>query len=92
MDVTAGFKCYKSKVLKTIDLDSIKFVGYAFQVEMKFTTWKYGFKIVEVPIIFTDRTKGQSKMSANIFTEAILGVIQMKWNSFFKKYQRSLWV
>ena len=90
MDVTAGFKCYKANVLKTINLDSIKFVGYAFQVEMKFTTWKYGFKIVEVPIIFTDRTKGQSKMSANIFREAILGVIQMKWNSFFKKYKRSL--
>ena len=86
MDVTAGFKCYKANVLKTIDLDSIKFVGYAFQVEMKFTTWKHGFKIVEIPIIFTDRTKGQSKMSANIFKEAILGVIQMKWNSFFKKY------
>jgi dolichol-phosphate mannosyltransferase len=89
-DVTAGFKCYRANVLKTINLDSIKFVGYAFQVEMKFTTWKYGFKIVEVPIIFTDRTKGQSKMSANIFREAILGVIQMKWNSLFKKYQRSL--
>jgi dolichol-phosphate mannosyltransferase len=88
MDVTAGFKCYTAKVLKTINLDSIKFVGYAFQVEMKFTSWKYGFKIVEVPIIFTDRTKGQSKMSANIFREAILGVIQMKFNSFFKKYER----
>jgi dolichol-phosphate mannosyltransferase len=90
MDVTAGFKCYTAKVLKTINLDSIKFVGYAFQVEMKFTSWKYGFKIVEVPIIFTDRTKGQSKMSANIFQEAILGVLQMKWNSFFKKYDRVL--
>ncbi len=90
MDVTAGFKCYTAKVLKAIDLDSIKFVGYAFQVEMKFTTWKYRFKIVEVPIIFTDRTRGQSKMSANIFREAILGVLQMKWNSFFKKYDRVL--
>ncbi len=89
-DVTAGFKCYTAKVLKTINLDTIKFVGYAFQVEMKFTTWKYGFKIVEVPIIFTDRTEGQSKMSANIFREAILGVIQMKLNSLFKKYKRSL--
>jgi dolichol-phosphate mannosyltransferase len=87
MDVTAGFKCYRANVLKTINLDSIKFVGYAFQVEMKFTTWKYGFKIVEVPIIFTDRTKGQSKMSANIFREAILGVIQMKWNSLFRSYK-----
>jgi dolichol-phosphate mannosyltransferase len=90
MDVTAGFKCYTAKVLKTINLDSIKFVGYAFQVEMKFTSWKYGFKIVEVPIIFTDRTKGKSKMSANIFREAILGVIQMKFNSFFKKYERGV--
>lgn len=90
MDVTAGFKCYTAKVLKTINLDTIKFVGYAFQVEMKFTTWKYGFKIQEVPIIFTDRTHGQSKMSANIFREAILGVIQMKWNSFFKKYERGV--
>jgi dolichol-phosphate mannosyltransferase len=90
MDVTAGFKCYTAKVLKTINLDTIKFVGYAFQVEMKFTTWKYDFKIQEVPIIFTDRTHGQSKMSANIFREAILGVIQMKWNSFFKKYQRGV--
>jgi dolichol-phosphate mannosyltransferase len=87
-DVTAGFKCYKATVLKTINLDAIRFVGYAFQVEMKFTSWKYGFKIVEVPIIFTDRTKGQSKMSANIFREAILGVIQMKFNSFFKNYNR----
>ena len=90
MDVTAGFKCYTAKVLKTINLDSIRFVGYAFQVEMKFTSWTYGFKIVEVPLIFTDRTKGQSKMSANIFQEAILGVLQMKFNSFFKKYDRVL--
>jgi dolichol-phosphate mannosyltransferase len=86
MDATAGFKCYTRKVLKTIDLDSIKFVGYAFQVEMKFTAWKFGFNIMEVPIIFTDRTKGQSKMSANIFKEAILGVIQMKITSLFKRY------
>lgn len=88
MDVTAGFKCYHSRVLKTIELDKIKFVGYAFQVEMKFTAWKYGFNIVEVPIIFTDRTKGVSKMSANIFKEAVLGVIEMKIRSFFKKYTR----
>ncbi|MBB6005420.1 polyprenol monophosphomannose synthase [Arcicella rosea] len=89
MDVTAGFKCYHSKVLKTINLDNIRFVGYAFQVEMKFTAWKYGFKIAEIPIIFTDRTKGVSKMSANIFKEAILGVIEMKFYSFFKKYHRN---
>lgn len=87
-DATAGFVCYRRQVLETIPLAEIKFIGYAFQVEMKFTTWKYGFKIVEVPIIFTDRTKGESKMSANIFKEAIFGVIQLKVNSFFKRYQR----
>lgn len=86
-DATAGFVCYKRKVLETIPLNQIKFIGYAFQVEMKFTTWKYGFKIVEIPIIFTDRTKGESKMSANIFKEAIFGVIQMKISSLFKRYQ-----
>jgi dolichol-phosphate mannosyltransferase len=86
-DATAGFVCYRKKTLETIPLDQIKFIGYAFQVEMKFTTWKYGFKLVEVPIIFTDRTKGTSKMSANIFKEAIFGVIQMKVNSLFKRYQ-----
>ena len=86
-DATAGFVCYRRKVLETIPLDQIKFIGYAFQVEMKFTTWKYGFKMTEVPIIFTDRTKGESKMSANIFKEAIFGVIQLKINSLFKRYQ-----
>jgi dolichol-phosphate mannosyltransferase len=86
-DATAGFVCYRRKVLETIPLDQIKFIGYAFQVEMKFTTWKYGFKMTEVPIIFTDRTKGESKMSANIFKEAIFGVIQLKVNSLFKRYQ-----
>lgn len=86
-DATAGFACYRRKVLETIPLDEIKFIGYAFQVEMKFTTWKYGFKMTEVPIIFTDRTKGESKMSANIFKEAIFGVIQLKINSLFKRYQ-----
>ena len=91
MDATAGFKCYTANVLKTIDLDKVKFIGYAFQIEMKFTTWKFGFNIVEVPIIFTERTKGESKMSAGIFKEAILGVIQMKILSFFKKYKRD-WV
>jgi dolichol-phosphate mannosyltransferase len=86
MDTTAGFKCYRRKVLETIGLDTIKFVGYAFQIEMKFLAWKYGFKIKEVPIIFTDRTKGQSKMSVGIFREAFLGVIQMKIESLFKRY------
>jgi dolichol-phosphate mannosyltransferase len=86
MDATAGFKCYTAKVLETINLDKIKFIGYAFQIEMKFTAWKHGFNIVEIPIIFTDRTKGQSKMSSGIFKEAFLGVIQMKLTSIFKKY------
>lgn len=85
-DTTSGFKCYKRRVLERINLDKVKFKGYAFQIEMKFTTYKLGFKIVEVPIIFTDRLEGTSKMSKGIFKEAILGVIQMKINSWFKKY------
>lgn len=85
-DTTAGFMCYTRKVLQSIDLDNIKFTGYAFQIEMKFTTWKKGFKIIEVPIIFTDRTLGESKMNKSIFKEAILGVITLKIKSFFKKY------
>ncbi|HAM98567.1 MAG TPA: dolichyl-phosphate beta-D-mannosyltransferase [Marinilabiliales bacterium] len=87
-DTTAGFKCYTRKVLETIDFDKIKFKGYAFQIEMKFTTWKFGFKIVEVPIIFTDRKEGKSKMSGGIFNEAIWGVMRMKWRSFFRSYKR----
>jgi dolichol-phosphate mannosyltransferase len=78
-DTTAGFKCYKAKVLETIDLDKIKFVGYAFQIEMKYTAWKLGFKIKEVPIVFTDRTEGVSKMSKGIIKEAFLGVLQMRF-------------
>ena len=85
-DTTAGFKCYRRKVLEAIDLDKIKFKGYAFQIEMKFTAWKMGFKLVEVPIIFTDRQEGQSKMNGGIFKEAFFGVMQMKISSFFKKY------
>lgn len=85
-DTTAGFKCFKREVLETIDLDRIKFVGYAFQIEMKFKTWKHGFKLNEVPIIFTDRTRGTSKMSSGIFKEAVLGVIQLKFKSLFRKY------
>jgi len=85
-DTTAGFVCYKRAVLETIDLEAVKFIGYAFQIEMKFTAYKFGFKIGEVPIIFTDRTKGTSKMSQGIFKEAVIGVIQMKVNSWFKKY------
>jgi dolichol-phosphate mannosyltransferase len=87
-DTTAGFKCYHRRVLEEIDLDSIRFVGYAFQIEMKFTAWKFGFRIKEVPIIFTDRTKGQSKMSKGIFKEAVFGVIQMKVSSFFRTYNK----
>jgi dolichol-phosphate mannosyltransferase len=85
-DSTAGFMCYKRKVLETVQLDKIKFVGYAFQIEMKYTTIRHGFKIVEVPIIFTDRTEGTSKMSTRIFREAVFGVIQMRINSIFRKY------
>lgn len=87
-DTTAGFVCYKRIVLETIELDKIKFRGYAFQIEMKYTTSKFGFKILEVPIIFTDRTLGASKMSHHIFKEAILGVISLKIKSIFKKYVR----
>lgn len=87
-DATAGFKCYRRVVLETIPMDKIKFVGYAFQIEMKFTAIQYGFKVVEVPIIFTDRTEGVSKMSTRIFREAFLGVIQMKVNSWFRNYKR----
>ena len=87
-DSTAGFKCYKREILETIDFDEIRFVGYAFQIEMKFKTWKYGFNIVEVPVIFTDRAEGTSKMSGGIFFEAVLGVIQMKINSYFKSWRR----
>jgi dolichol-phosphate mannosyltransferase len=85
-DTTAGFVCYRRTVLETIPLDEIKFVGYAFQIEMKFLAWKFGFQLTEVPIIFTDRTKGESKMSAGIFKEAFFGVLQMTIQSWFKKY------
>ncbi len=87
-DTTAGFKCYTKKVLETIKLDEIKMKGYAFQIEMKFTTWKFGFKIVEVPIIFTERQEGASKMSGGIFNEAVWGVIKIKLRSFFRKYKK----
>lgn len=86
-DTTAGFKCYHRDVLKTINLKKISFVGYAFQIEMKYTAWKHGFKIVEIPIIFTDRTRGTSKMSRGIFKEAIFGVLEMKVRSLFRKYK-----
>lgn len=85
-DSTAGFKCYKKEVLEKIDLNNISFIGYAFQIEMKFKAWKYGFKIIEVPVIFTDRTEGISKMSGGIFFEAFFGVLQMKIKSYFKSW------
>lgn len=86
-DATAGFKCYSRKVLASINLDKIRFIGYAFQIEMKFTAWKLGFNILEIPIIFTDRTRGTSKMSTHIFREAVMGVIYIKFKSFFKSYK-----
>jgi dolichol-phosphate mannosyltransferase len=89
-DTTAGFKCYTRKVLETIDLDAIRFKGYAFQIEMKFTAWKSGFKITEVPIVFTDRKAGASKMSGGIFNEALWGVIIMKFRSIFKHYNMKM--
>ncbi|MGB0932346.1 MAG: polyprenol monophosphomannose synthase [Chitinophagales bacterium] len=85
-DTTAGFVCYTRKVLEKIDLNKIEFVGYAFQIEMKFAAWQLGFKIQEVPIIFTDRIVGVSKMSTSIFKEAFLGVVAMRWKGFFKRY------
>ena len=88
-DTTAGFACYRRRVLQTIELDKIKFKGYAFQIEMKFTTLKCGFTIKEVPIIFVNRENGTSKMSGGIFGEAVFGVIRLKWNSFFRKYPKA---
>ncbi|GAB3648060.1 polyprenol monophosphomannose synthase [Echinicola sediminis] len=88
-DATAGFKCYHRSVLEGINLDKVKFVGYAFQIEMKFTAWKLGYKIIEIPIIFTDRTRGTSKMSTKIFKEAVLGVISMKAKSIFRPYKKA---
>lgn len=87
-DTTAGFKAYKREVLETIDLDNIRSRGYAFQIEMKFTTWKFGFRIKEIPIIFTERQEGASKMSGGIFNEALWGVLKMKIRSYFKNYRR----
>lgn len=84
-DATAGFKCYRRKVLETINLDKIQMIGYGFQIEMKFKVWLHQFRIIEVPIIFTDRKQGASKMSSGIFGEAFWGVIRMKLNSIFKK-------
>jgi dolichol-phosphate mannosyltransferase len=88
-DTTAGFKCYRREVLKAIDLKKIQFTGYAFQIEMKFLAWKLGFKIKEISIIFMDRSEGVSKMSKGIFKEAMLGVIMLRWQSFFRTYKRA---
>jgi len=88
-DATAGFVCYRREVLETINLNKIKFKGYAFQIEMKFKAWKYGFHIVELPIIFTDRKEGTSKMSGKIVNEAVFGVIRLKMGSWFTSYKRA---
>ncbi len=85
-DTTAGFKCYRREVLETIELDKIRFKGYAFQIEMKYTAHQCGFKIIEVPIIFVNRVLGTSKMNTSIFGEALFGVLKLKWWSFFRKY------
>lgn len=87
-DPTAGFVCYKREVLETINLDEIVFVGYAFQIEMKFAAWKLHFKIKEVPIIFQDRTQGTSKMNKGIVKEGVLGVLKLRWHSLFTNYRR----
>lgn len=85
-DTTAGFKCYRREVLETIPLDEIRFKGYAFQIEMKYTAYKCGFKIKEVPVIFINRELGESKMNSGIFGEAMFGVIRLRWDGWFKKY------
>lgn len=87
-DTTAGFKCYRRRVLETINLDEIRFKGYAFQIEMKYTTYKCGFKIKEVPVIFINRELGTSKMSGGIFSEAMFGVMRLRWDGWFKKYPK----
>ena len=88
-DTTAGFKCYKRRVLETIDLDSIRFKGYAFQIEMKYTTYKCGFRIKEVPVIFVNRVEGVSKMNSGIFGEAFFGVIRLRLDGWFKNYPKA---
>ena len=87
-DTTAGFVCYRRQVLQTINLDTIRFKGYAFQIEMKFTAYKYGFRISEIPVIFINRELGTSKMNSSIFGEAVFGVIRLKWESLWRKYDR----
>ena len=89
-DTTAGFVCYRREVLESINLDELHFLGYAFQIEMKFAAWKLGFKIIEVPIIFRDRKYGISKMHKDIIKEGVLGVLKLKWSSLFKDYRSRL--
>ena len=86
-DPTAGFVCYRREVLEKIDLDKIRFIGYAFQIEMKFASRQLGFRITEVPITFIDRVEGVSKMSSNIIKEAVIGVLRMRWKGFFHSYR-----
>ncbi|MCH5177387.1 MAG: polyprenol monophosphomannose synthase [Prevotellaceae bacterium] len=88
-DTTAGFKCYRRRVLETIDLDAIRFKGYGFQIEMKYTTYKCGFRIKEVPVIFVNRVEGTSKMSSGIFSEAFWGVMRLRWDGWFRKYPQA---
>ena len=87
-DTTAGFKCYRREVLETIELDKVRFKGYAFQIEMKFTAHKCGFKIKEVPVIFVNRELGTSKMNSSIFGEAVFGVMRLRWDGWFRKYPK----
>ncbi|MFZ1369293.1 MAG: glycosyltransferase, partial [Ferruginibacter sp.] len=89
-DPTAGFVCYKKEVLEAINLDGIEFVGYAFQIEMKFAAWKLGFRITEVPITFIDREFGASKMNKGIIKEGVLGVLKLRWHSLFKNYRKKV--
>jgi dolichol-phosphate mannosyltransferase len=88
LDTTAGFVCYTRKFLENLDMDKIVFKGYAFQIQMKYAAYLLGYKIVEIPILFKDREEGVSKMSSNIISEAILGVLKLRWNSFFGSYQK----
>ena len=87
-DTTAGFKCYRRKLLQTIELDKIRFKGYGFQIEMKFTAWKVGARIKEVPVVFVNRREGTSKMSGGIFGEAFFGVMRLRWDGWTRKYPK----
>ena len=88
-DTTAGFKCYRRRVLETIDLDAVRFKGYAFQIEMKYTAYKCGFRIKEVPVVFVNRELGTSKMNSSIFGEAVFGVLRLRWDGWFRKYPKA---